>query len=401
MVLPYYSHCLFVGLQIAWDTVEDPFTKIAIWRSPTEELDMKLAQTIQLNAIDAALLSVVPPIEALPRSARAPLSCAQQRLWLPSRLSGACEAWQRRRLAREGLERQSEYWLGMGAGAPPTMLKLPTDRSRLAQQDYRGSYVEFALQEPLTARLKVLSWRHGATLFTILLAGWALVLARLSGQDELVIGTLRAKRSRPEIEGLIGCSVHTFAVRIVLSGDPTLETLLGQVNAAVRRAEPYHDLPLEQVVELINSPRTLAHPTIFQFIPAWQNNAAAPAELPGLKTGFSVGERLAQRDLALELAEVGEAIGGRLIYATSLLNPSTIEQFASYLREALSLMAIDVGQRLWSMPLLEENRYGLVAERTPTSAAHPQARMSALPKCLGRRRSGIRRRLRLIARTRA
>ncbi|MER9457359.1 hypothetical protein [Mesorhizobium sp. M0478] len=91
---------------------------------------MKLAQTIKLNAIDAALLSAVAPIEALPRSARAPLSFAQQRL---------------------------------------------------------------------------------------------------------VIGTLNANRSRPEIEGLISCLVHSFAVRIVLSGDPTLETLLGQVNIARTR----------------------------------------------------------------------------------------------------------------------------------------------------------------------
>ncbi|MET2833043.1 condensation domain-containing protein, partial [Mesorhizobium shangrilense] len=267
------------------------------------------------------------------------------------------------------------YWLRTLAGAP-TVLKLPTDQPRPAQQDYSGSYVEFALHEPPTAQLKALSRRHGTTLFATLLAGWALMLARLSEQDELVIGTPSANRTRSESEGLIGLFVNTVAIRIDLSGDPTLEELLDRVNAAALGAQANQDLPFEQVVELVNPPRTRAHTRIFQVILAWQNKGTEPTKLPGLELEYvGVDDRVAQYDLALDLAEVGEAIRGRLIYATSLFKRSTVERFASYWQQALSRLAADLGQRVWSAPLpLAEERHRLVVQSNPTEAAYAQNR---------------------------
>ncbi|UVK35765.1 hypothetical protein LHFGNBLO_005961 (plasmid) [Mesorhizobium sp. AR10] len=283
--------------------------------------------------------------------------------------------WQRRWLAGEVLERQSEYWLQMLAGAP-TLLKLPTDRPRPAQQDYIGNCVEFALHEPLTTQLKALSRHHGTTLFVTLLAGWALVLARLSGQDELVIGTPSTNRTRPEIAGLIGFFANTLALRIDLSGDPTMETLLERVNAVALGALAYKELPFERVVELVNPPRNLANTVIFQAIFAWQSNAAEPSELRGLEFEYvGIGDRVAQYDLALDLAEVGNTIRGRLTYATSLFERSTVEGFVGYLQQALSQMAADPGQRAWSAPLLmAEERHLLLAECNSTKAAYPQDR---------------------------
>lgn len=161
--------------------------------------------------------------------------------------------WQRRCLAGEILVRHSEYWLRMLDGAP-SVLELPTDRLRPAQWDYSGSYVEFVVGRPLSAQLKALCRRDGATLFVTLLPGWALVLARLSGQNDLVIGTPSTNRARSEIEGLIGCFVHTLPLRIDLSGDPTLETLLARVNAATLGAQNHQDLPFERAVELVAPP---------------------------------------------------------------------------------------------------------------------------------------------------
>ncbi|WP_245478493.1 condensation domain-containing protein, partial [Mesorhizobium sp. M4B.F.Ca.ET.049.02.1.2] len=263
--------------------------------------------------------------------------------------------WQRGRLAKELLERQSEYWLRM-LDSRPEVLELPTDRPRPAQRDYSGNYVEFVLDEQLTAQLKELSQHHGTTLFVTLLAGWALVLARLSGRNELVIGTPRANRTRSEIEGLIGCFVRTLALRIDLSGDPTLETLLERANAAAPGAQDDQDLPFEQAVELIDPPH---QPEV---VFAWQNNLGESAELPGLELEYvGVGDRVAQHDLALNLSEVGDAICGRLIYPTSLFERSTVERFVSYLQQALSQMAAAPGQRVWSVPLLlaEERRFAI------------------------------------------
>ncbi|MER9197180.1 condensation domain-containing protein [Mesorhizobium australicum] len=276
--------------------------------------------------------------------------------------------WQRGRLAGELFQRHSEYWLRMLHGTP-AVLDLPTDLPRPAQWDYSGSYVEFVLHERLSAQLKELSQRHGTTLFVTLLAGWALVLARLSGQNEMVIGTPRANRTRSEIEGLIGCFVRTLALRIDLSGNPTLETLLERANAAAPGAQDDQDLPFEQAVELIDPPHKP------EVILTWQNNPGESVELPGLELEYvHVGDRVAQHDLALNLSQVGEAICGRLIYPTSLFERSTVERFVSYLQQALSQMAADPGQRVWSVPFLSGEKRRFAVESNPTEDASPQDR---------------------------
>ncbi|MER8764309.1 condensation domain-containing protein [Mesorhizobium sp. M0968] len=276
--------------------------------------------------------------------------------------------WQRGRLAGELLQRQSEYWLRMQDGLP-AVLELPTDRPRPAEQDYSGSYVEFELHERLSTQLKELSQRHGTTLFVTLLAGWVLVLARLSGQNELVIGTPTDNRTRSEIEGLIGCFVRTLALRISLSGDPTLETLLERANVAARGVQDDQDLPFEQAVQLID-PSHKPEVTL-----TWQDNSGGSAELAGLELeSVYVGDRVAQHDLALNLSQVGEAICGELIYPTSLFERGTVERFVTYLQQVLSQMVAGPGQRVWSVPLLLVDACRYPVEPNPTKTAPPQDR---------------------------
>ncbi|HEY7769508.1 amino acid adenylation domain-containing protein, partial [Longimicrobium sp.] len=115
--------------------------------------------------------------------------------------------WQRRWVEGEVLREQAEYWTQALAGAPE-LLELPADHARPARQDFSGEMIDIGLDEALSAALKELSRRHGTTLYMTLLAGWAAVLARLSGQNEVVVGTPTANRGREEIEALIGFFVN-------------------------------------------------------------------------------------------------------------------------------------------------------------------------------------------------
>jgi len=124
--------------------------------------------------------------------------------------------WQRRWLTGEVLSRQERYWQDTLAGAP-ALLTLPTDRPRPAQQDHSGHAVGIAFDETLTEGLKALSQRHGATLFMTVMAAWAALLSRMSGQDDVVIGTPTANRMQAEVEDLIGLFVNTLAVRVEVS----------------------------------------------------------------------------------------------------------------------------------------------------------------------------------------
>jgi amino acid adenylation domain-containing protein len=292
-------------------------------------------------------------------------------------------AWQRRWVEGEVLREQAEYWTETLAGAPE-LLELPTDHPRPAEQDHAGALVGIDLGEALTAGLKALCRRHGATPFMTLLAGWAAVLARLSGQRDVVVGTPSANRGRAEIEGLIGFFVNTLALRVDLSGSPTVAELLEQVRTRSLGAQHHQDIPFEQVVDLVQPTRSLAHTPLFQVMFAWQNATEGGPELPGLRLG-GVGaaspspaqaqaqaQVTAKFDLSLALGEAGGRIVGSLTYATSLFERETVERWVAYLRRVLEGMVADETRRVDRLALLPAAERRLVVEEwNATEAEYP------------------------------
>jgi len=270
-------------------------------------------------------------------------------------------------------EQQARYWKEALAGAP-VLLELPTDHARPAQQDYAGATAGVRLDAELTRRLKELSRRHGVTLYMTLLAGWAAVLSRLSGQQDVVIGSPTANRGRSELEGLIGFFVNTLAMRIDLSGSPSVVELLGRVKAVSLAAQSHQDLPFEQVVEIVQPPRSLAHAPVFQVMFSWQNTPQGRLELPGLTLSPVASVHVTARvDLLLSLGEAGEEIAGAVEYATALFEPETIERYVGYWRRLLEAMAADDAPAIDRLPLLSAaERQRVVFEWNATETAYPQ-----------------------------
>ena len=281
--------------------------------------------------------------------------------------------WQRQWLEGELLQQQAGYWKQTLAGAP-ALLDLPADHARPAQKDYAGSFARLALDAQLTAGLRDLSRRHGATLYMVLLAGWAALLSRLSGQQDIVTGTPVANRGRTEIEGLIGFFVNTLALRVDLSGSPTVSQLLERVKLHSLAAQQHQDIPFEHVVELLQPVRSLAHSPLFQVMFAWQNNAPVSLDLPRVQQRplRSAPHRVAKFDLTLTLGEAGDRIVGGLEYATSLFEHSTIERYLGYLRRLLTAMVADDAQLVDRLPLLDTaERHQLLYEWNDTQAEYP------------------------------
>ena len=198
----------------------------------------------------------------------------------------------------------------------------------------------------LTRRLKELSRRHGATLYMTLLAGWGALLARLSGQEEVVIGTPVANRGRMEIEGLIGFFVNTLALRLDVSGSPSVGELLERVKEQMLAAQQHQDIPFEQVVELARPVRSLSHGPLFQVMFDWEQNAGGDGgrlAMPGVELGplGVASDVVAKFDLTLFLRDAGERIVGGLVYATSLFERATVERYLGYLRRLLEGMVAD------------------------------------------------------------
>ncbi|MHC2523283.1 amino acid adenylation domain-containing protein [Rhizobium leguminosarum] len=281
-------------------------------------------------------------------------------------------AWQRQWLSGERLQRQAQYWRDTLSGAP-ARLALPTDRPRPAQQSFAGASVPVVIDQALTRGLKRLSRQHGTTLFMTVLAAWAAVLSRLSGQDDIVIGVPTANRRRREIEDLIGFFVNTLAVRIDLSGEPSVSDLLERARRAALTAQDHQDLPFEQVVEIVQPPRALDHTPLFQVGLAWQNNTVGSLDLPGLRVE-ATGEGLNQVkfDLELNLGEQGEVIAGTLGYATALFDRATMERQCGYLLALLRAMVVDAEQPVRELDILPaEERSYLLEELNRTEADYP------------------------------
>ncbi|HET7463473.1 MAG TPA: amino acid adenylation domain-containing protein, partial [Longimicrobium sp.] len=295
--------------------------------------------------------------------------------------------WQRRWVEGPVLREQAEYWTQTLAGAPE-LLELPTDHPRPAERDHAGASLPVELDEALTAGLKALSRRHGATLFMTLLAGWAAVLGRLSGQDDVVVGTPTANRGRREVEGLIGFFVNTLALRVDLSGAPTVAELLERVKARALGAQQHQDIPFEQVVERVDPARSLAHHPLFQVMFTWQNAPGRRPEGPGLAQAplERPEHATAEFDLTLTLSERGGKIAGSVEYATSLFARETVERWVGYLRRVLEEMAADESrpvERLALMPPSERQR--VVEEWNRTAAAYPESCIHELFEAQARR----------------
>ena len=215
----------------------------------------------------------------------------------------------------------------------------------------------------MVAGLRRLCLRHGLTLYMVVLAAWASVLSRLSGQEDVVIGTPAANRGRREIEGLIGFFVNTLAVRVDVSGSPDAKTLLGRVRSAALAAQENQDLPFEQVVEILQPPRRLEHTPVFQVMFAWQSGEGGGFGLPGLEVEPAwSGYEVAKFDLSLDLTEMGGVIAGSLGYATSLFDRETIERHAGYLASVLRGLASEVAGPVARIELLSAAERRLVLE---------------------------------------
>ncbi|PHM60827.1 Amino acid adenylation [Xenorhabdus stockiae] len=269
-------------------------------------------------------------------------------------------AWQRQWLSSERLEKQSAYWKQTLSGVP-TLLNLPTDRTRPEQQSFMGAFIPIELNVELTRALKRLGQQHGVTLFTILLSAWAVVLSRLSGQEDIVIGAPSANRRHREIEPLVGFFVNTLALHVDLSNTPSVAELLARVCDRVIKAQDHQDLPFEQVVEIVQPARRLSHTPLFQVVFAWQNYEAGKWILPGIEVSSAdFAYNRVKFDLELNLSEVDDQIIGTLGYASELFEAATIERQVGYLKAVLTEMVKDTSQDVTLIDFLDESERSLL-----------------------------------------
>ncbi|HEY0783876.1 MAG TPA: condensation domain-containing protein, partial [Thermoanaerobaculia bacterium] len=262
--------------------------------------------------------------------------------------------WQRALLSGPVLAGEVAWWRRQLAGAAP--LDLPFDRPRPASSSHRGEQLDRALAPALAAGLRALGRRYGATLFMTLTAAFQALLARLSGQDDVSVGTPVAGRSHVEIEGLIGFFVNTLVLRQDLAGDPPFRELLGRVRETSLAAQAHQAVPFERLVEELAPERSLSLSPLFQVLFALEAAPRAALDLPGLSLaplpfGRPAGG-VAKFDLTWTVAEGASGLGSSLEFSTDLFDRATIARWASHLERLLAAVVDDPALPLSRLPLL-------------------------------------------------
>ncbi len=283
--------------------------------------------------------------------------------------------WQRAWLRGDTLQAQLSHWKQQLEGAP-ALLTIPTDRLRPAVQSYGGAHQSRTLPQALADRLRALGRSEGATLFMTLLAAYQALLARYAGQDDIVVGSPIAGRTRLETEGLIGFFANTLALRTDLSGDPTVRELLGRVREVALQSYDHQELPFERLVEELHPERSLSHAPLVHVIFSFRRGTRPSLQLPGLTLRrMVVDRRTAKFDLGLSVSEATDGLVCEMEYSTDLFDGETIGRMLRHFQSLLEGMVADPGRRLSTLPLLSPaERRQLVVGWNDTESDYPKDR---------------------------
>jgi amino acid adenylation domain-containing protein len=255
-------------------------------------------------------------------------------------------AWQRRSLSDESLKRQIDYWTDRLSGAPAS-INLPSDRTRPSVRKFSGAKHPLKFTKEISESLKSLGRENRATLFMTLLTAFQTLLACITGDDDIVVGSPILGRNRSETQNLIGNFVNTIVQRAKFSGDPDFREMLQQVRDAAIEAFTNQDVPFEKLVEKLQPARTLSHNPLFQVWFVLQNPEAERQEFAGLTTeSLNVESAVVRHDLQLTLWETGDGLKGFLSYSSELFESETIAQIAKQFESLLATITAKPETRL-------------------------------------------------------
>ena len=280
--------------------------------------------------------------------------------------------WQRKMLQEDVLNPHLEYWKKQLSGIPE-QLALPRDRPRPSVQTFRAEQCRVNLPSESLSALKNLSQNTQTTLFMTLLAGFAVLLQRYSGQDDIVVGSPIANRQDVQLEQLIGFFVNSLVLRVYVNSEQSFHHLLQAVRNLTLEAYAHQDVPFERLVEALSPRRSLNVSPIFQVLFALQNAPTAsqqvtgleiePLKLPGLLVHFDLELHAREHDRNLEL---------HWVYNPDLFDSWRIEQMARHYVRLLQAVAATPEERILELEILaEDEKRQLLETWNATETAYP------------------------------
>ncbi|WP_374017555.1 amino acid adenylation domain-containing protein, partial [Paenibacillus thiaminolyticus] len=244
--------------------------------------------------------------------------------------------WQQEHYAdSQAYEQLEAYWVDQLGGELP-VLSLPADHPRPAIRSFEGGRVDVELDGDLAHAVRELARTSGATVYMVLLAAYSMLLARLGGQEEVIVGSPVAGRPHADLEGMLGMFVNTLALRTHPSGEKSFATYLQEVKQTSLDAFEHGDYPFEELVERVVRQRDTSRNPLFDAMLVLQNMDQAELELPGLQlTSYPFESNVVKFDLTLSVSEQENGLRCSWEYAAMLFERSTIERWAGHFAELL------------------------------------------------------------------
>ncbi len=281
--------------------------------------------------------------------------------------------WQREHLQGKLLHDHLIYWRNQLRGAPP-ILQIPTDHPRPALPSYQGRRHSVRFPAELSQALHVLSEREGVTLFMVMLAVFQILLARYTGQFDVVVGTPIANRSEEELEGINGFFANTLVLRAQLVRAMPFTEVLRHVRDVCLGAYAHQDVPFEKLVEELQPERDLSRNPLFQVMFQLYTPHDLGVPIPHLTIKRHILDSGTSKfDLLFSLGDRGEELYGGIEYATELFQESTIVRLVGHYQRLLEEIIADPSKRIDQLPILtpaEETQ--LVVHCNTTQADFPQ-----------------------------
>ena len=269
---------------------------------------------------------------------------------------GDYAAWQQDWMQSDEFKKQLQFWREHLDGNP-SAVKLPLDRPRRDNSGTKGASRIGRLAPEIQESLHQLAMHQKVTPFMLLLAGFKVFLHRLTGQEDIIVGSPMACRHHVETEQVIGLFANTLPLRTRVSGELTFEQLLASVRDGVVSAFCHQDMPFEKLVETLQPERVADQTPFISTLYLYQNDIEFP-ELPGLQLTFlELGTETAKFDLTVFVAEVDEGLVLGMEYNSELFDAKTIDGFLGQYQQLLCEVVANPSQRISEIPLRQSRQH--------------------------------------------
>ncbi|NOQ28296.1 MAG: amino acid adenylation domain-containing protein [Bacteroidales bacterium] len=281
--------------------------------------------------------------------------------------------WQNSKEQQELIKNQEQYWLNAFEGEIP-VLNLPSDYARPLMQSNEGAVVKFVLSREETEGIRFFTKENDLTLYMSLLSVFNILLSKLSGQDDIIVGTPIAGRNHADLENVVGLFINTLSIRNIVKEEETIRDFVSNLKQTVLGAYENQNYQFEDLVNKVSVERDTSRNPIFVVVINLLNQAEYGGDLSGFNNQEQVHEiGISKFDLSLSVVDYGEQLLINFEYCTQLFKAETIDRFIVYFKKIVSQLARKPEIKISAIDILtEEERHQLLYEFNNTKADYPK-----------------------------